>query len=95
METTIVYWGNIGIYWDNGKEDGKYSLVALKCSILHYTRPKSILSYVATRRHHVPTSAAVASTSTRVLHKPSVCMCMGCPSFWGFRVSITSREPPM
>ena len=24
METTIVYWGYIGGYWDNGKENGNY-----------------------------------------------------------------------
>ena len=24
METTIVYWGHVGLYWDNGKDNEKY-----------------------------------------------------------------------
>ena len=31
METTLVYWGYIGVifglYWDNGKENGNYSSI--------------------------------------------------------------------
>ena len=27
MEATIVYWGCIGLYWDNGRENGNYCRV--------------------------------------------------------------------
>ena len=26
METTIIYWGSVDSYWDNGKEHGNYYL---------------------------------------------------------------------
>ena len=27
METTVVYWGYMGFYWDNGKENGNYYII--------------------------------------------------------------------
>ena len=35
METTIVYWGYIGGYWDNEKENGNYhSILGLYWGLL-------------------------------------------------------------
>ena len=35
METTIVYWVYIGVYWDSGKENGNYySILGIYWGIL-------------------------------------------------------------
>ena len=50
METTIVYWGILGLYWDNGKQDGNYYSVGFRVLGAHLKLLKLLLAACAGHR---------------------------------------------
>ena len=53
METTIVYWVYIGVYWDSGKENGSY-YVANDPSLATFTRRRCTQEAAAASVTHIP-----------------------------------------